>query len=111
MMFAFRATPDNGDTLIIEAGMRDLRMWEKTHKGRALGQVRDSANISATVLYEIAFSAARRQGMLALDVNEDAFGDTYDIEPLNAAETAEAKGEPVPADEDGDDEDPTHAGA
>lgn len=62
--FSFTVTPDDGDEFRVDAGMRDLRLWEKTFRGRSLGQLGDEAKLSATILFEIAFSAAARRGLL-----------------------------------------------
>lgn len=87
-MFELRITPDDGDTLDVSAGMRDVRMWEKTHKNRGLGQLSDGAAISATVLYELAFTAAKRSGLLPAGLTEDAFADQYELEVEEPAERA-----------------------
>lgn len=83
--FSFKIIPDAEDVepFQVEAGMRDLRLWEKINKGRAIGMVSDQARISATLLFEIAHATCRRQGKIPSDVNGDRFADLYDIETVN----------------------------
>lgn len=89
-MIDFTVTPDDGDPYELTATMRDVRRWEKTHKGKRLAQLKEP---SADDLYEVAYIAAQRQGKVA-GVTFDEFADSCDVE--------------VPADEDGPD--PTQPG-
>ncbi len=79
-MFDMRVIPDGGEPFDISAGMRDVRLWEKTHAKRSLGMLRDEGGVSATVLYEIAFTACRRSGSIPADMTEDVFADSYEID-------------------------------
>jgi hypothetical protein len=83
-MFKFKVMPDGGDTFEVEAGMRDLRMWEKTHRGRTFGMLTDRNNMSATALFEVAFVAAKRLGKLPAGVTEDQFALEYEIDLLTS---------------------------
>jgi len=87
-MFNFRLTPDDGETIDVVASMRDVRMWEKTHKGRSLGQLSDGAGISATILYELGFTAAKRGQSIPSGLTEDDFADRYDLEVETDEQTA-----------------------
>jgi hypothetical protein len=81
--FRFRVEPDDGDTFEVGAGMRDTRLWEKLHRNRSLGMLSDPASMSATVLFELAYSACRRQGMVPVAMTVDQFVDAYDIEMID----------------------------
>ena len=88
--FEFQIIPDDGsEPFRVDAGMRDLRMWEKLHKGRGLGLLSDRSGITATIMFEIAYSAARRQGKIPNTMTGDQFADAHEIDIL--------EDEPVPA--------------
>lgn len=119
-MFQFRVTPDRGEPFDLTAGMRDVRWWEKTHRGRSMGMLQSAAGVSAGVLFEIAYSAARRQGFVPDTMTGDAFADAFEIDVETAEEhAARLKAEALvdrineadaPADEQAEGgEDPTHA--
>ena len=97
-MFDFTITPDGGEPFEMTAGMRDIVIWERTHKGRAFAQLGDGG-MSATMLYEIAYSACRRQQLVPRELTEAQFVGTYDIslgdEPEEDEPTVEA---PPPVD-------------
>lgn len=101
-MFEFTVIPDNGDEFKIEAGMRDLRMWEKTHKGRGMGSLGDKSTLTATIMFEIAYAACKRQGKIPAGLTGDEFAEQYEIdiedddEP-EADEDVEAPGDPTPS--------------
>lgn len=130
-MFDLIVTPDGGEPIELEAGMRDVRMWEKTHRGRALA-AHLGDGMKAEYLFELAYAACRRQQLIPADLTEQDFTERYEIEleepgtrarrktaaafkaELNAA-TAEAPPElPAvgePEDESGLGVDPTPPGA
>jgi len=85
-MFEILVQPDGLDSFELSAGLRDIRLWEKTHAKRSMGQLQDGAAISATILFEVAYSACRRQGLIP-DITEDVFCESYEIE----VETPEEK--------------------
>lgn len=87
-MFQFRVTPDNGEPFDVTAGMRDVRWWEKTHRGRSMGMLQSAAGVSAGVLFEIAYSAARRQGFVPDTMTGDAFADAFEIDVETTEEHA-----------------------
>lgn len=77
-LFDMRLTPDStGETFDVAAGMRDVRIWEKTHRGRAYAQL---AEPTATALYEIAFGACRRQRLIPDALTEAEFIETYELD-------------------------------
>jgi hypothetical protein len=79
-MFELRLTPDStGETFDVSAGMRDVVMWEKTHRGRSLAQIGEG-NLSAVMIYELAFAACRRQQLIPRELTEQEFNDTYEID-------------------------------
>lgn len=86
-MFELTVTPDGGDPIEVSAGLRDIRIWEKTHAKRSLGMLQDGANISATILFEVAYAACRRQGIIAATLTEDDFVEAFEID----VETPEEK--------------------
>ncbi|WP_406046583.1 hypothetical protein [Kribbella sp. NBC_00889] len=59
-MITFTLTPDYGDSLVVEADSRDIFVWEKTNKGKSLGQLKD--NLLMGDMYPIAHIAAKRLG-------------------------------------------------
>ena len=59
-MITFTLTPDYGDPLVVEADSRDIFVWEKTNKGKSLGQLKD--NLLMGDMYPIAHIAAKRLG-------------------------------------------------
>ena len=79
-MFEFTIIPDSGEQFPIVAGMRDLRMWEKTHKGRGMGSLGDKSTLTATILFEIAYAACKRQGKIPAELTGDQFADLYEID-------------------------------
>lgn len=78
-MFDMIVTPDDGEPIEIEANMRDVRMWEKTHRGRALAS-HLGENMKAEYLFELAFSACRRQRLIPAELTEESFIETHEIE-------------------------------
>jgi len=63
-MMNFQITPDNGEPYKLEAGSRDVLLWEKAGKGRAFSQLR-TESMRMQDLYGLAYHAARRQGYFA----------------------------------------------
>lgn len=59
-MFEFTITPDGADGFPLKARWRDVVFWEKTHKGRSLGEL--MREMQAVWLDELAYTAATRQG-------------------------------------------------
>ena len=59
-MFTLTLTPDYGDPIEVEADSRDIFVWEKTNKGKSLGQLKD--NLLMGDMYPIAHIAAKRLG-------------------------------------------------
>lgn len=76
-MFEFKVIPDGGEPYELTATSRDVYTWERTSKGRNLRTLRDG--IAMADLYELAWIAARRQGLTTLD-NPRAFADSADLE-------------------------------
>jgi hypothetical protein len=107
--FEFEIIPDDQtiEPFRVEAGMRDLRMWEKLHRGRGLGLLGDKSSITATIMFEIAYSAARRQGKIPNTMTGDLFADTHE---LNILDDEPVPAPPAPDVEAGEDVDPA-AGA
>lgn len=91
-MFTIRVTPDDGPAYEVPAGTRDVYMWEKTGKGRSVGQLQGEG-MSISALYELTHLAARRQHMTTESL--DDFVKHNDIDPI----------------EDDDEPDPTQSGA
>jgi len=59
-MFNFQVAPDNGDEYPLVADSRDVYRWEKSNRGKTVGQLLEDMNM--TDLYDLAWRAARRQG-------------------------------------------------
>lgn len=125
-MFEFRVIPDDPavEPFDLTAGMRDVRIWEKTHPRRGMGMLQDAAGVKAEVLFEIAFSACRRQKLIPAEMTEESFIDAHEIDIETPGEKAARKkaerlrdeiltaGEPeIPGDEEDAGLDPTPAGA
>lgn len=111
-MFELRVTPDGGEAFDLSAGMRDVRMWEKTHKGRGMGMLREAEGVSATLLFEIAYSACRRQKLIPDGMTEDEFTEMYEVdietpEERTARQRAEELTARIRGGEVSDDADPT----
>ena len=108
-MFRFVITPDNPEFEQFEltASMRDVVFWERTHKGRALAQITQEGR-TATILFELAYSACRRQQRLPRELTEVQFMEQFEVnvaeepkpQPLDPADV------PPPATDDGQDNDP-----
>lgn len=96
-MFEFKIKPDDGDEFALTAGMRDLRMWEKTHKGRGMGSLGDKSTLTATIMFEIAYAACKRQGRIPATLTGDEFADQYeiDIEDDDEVDEDESPGDPT----------------
>lgn len=89
-MFDLIVTPDDGEPIELEAGMRDVRMWEKTHRGRALA-THLGENMKAEYLFELAYSACRRQQLIPPELTEEQFVETYEIDLEQPGERARRK--------------------
>jgi hypothetical protein len=57
-MITFTLTPDHGDDLEVEADSRDIYVWEKTNRGKSLGQLK--SNLLMGDLYAIAHITCKR---------------------------------------------------
>lgn len=87
-MFELRITPDEtGEAFDVNAGMRDVVIWERTHRGRSLAQIGDG-NLTATMVFELAFSACRRQQRIPRELTEEQFFESYEVEVEEPAERA-----------------------
>lgn len=101
-MFDFKIIPDmpGAEPFQVTAGMRDIRLWEKTHPKRSVGQLSDAANLSATILFELANAACRRQGLLVDNLTDDQFADAYEIDLLEDEDESDSEvtqeGDPTP---------------
>lgn len=73
----FRITPEHGDPYEVDAGTRDLLVWEKTNKaGRTQVDLAKGASIAD--LYGIAFQAAKRLELS--DLTRAQFEETCEVE-------------------------------
>jgi hypothetical protein len=98
-MFTLTLTPDHGAELVVEADSRDIYVWEKTHKGKSLGQLK--SNLLMTDLYAIGHIACKRLRedvpskldefvqAYALDFEEEA-EDGADVDPTQPAASDES---------------------
>ena len=96
-MITFTLTPDYGDALTVEADSRDIFVWEKTNKGKSLGQLKD--NLLMADMYPIAHIACKRLGedvpaklddfvkAYKLDWDEE---EVEDADPTQSAASAES---------------------
>lgn len=112
-MFEFKVVPDDPDVepFEITAGMRDLRLWEKAFPKRVMGMLGDKGTMSATIMFELAFIACRRQGKLSDSMSVvrgpdgvDLFADAYEIDLLGDDDDE-------PDDDREETENPTHSAA
>lgn len=92
-MFEFKVIPDGGEPYELTATSRDVYTWERISKGRNLRTLRDG--IAMADLYELAWIAARRQGLTSADTLR-AFSDCTDLE----FEEEEDQEEPDPTNQD-----------
>lgn len=98
-MFTLTLTPDYGDVLEVEADSRDIFVWEKTNKGKSLGQLK--SNLLMGDLYVIAHITCKRLGenvpakldefvqAYKLDFEEEAEGGE-DADPTQPAASADS---------------------
>ena len=96
-MFTLTLTPDYGDELVVEADSRDIFVWEKTNKGKSLGQLK--SNLLMGDLYTIAHITCKRLGedvpgklddfvkAYKLDWDEE---EVEDADPTQSAASAES---------------------
>ncbi len=84
-MFTFEITPDGGETFRVVAGSRVITHWERTGRGRSIGQL--DSNPRMTDLEELAYLAAERAGKFTGSIAD--FRESCDFEPI---ETDGARG-------------------
>jgi len=77
-MIKLQVTPDTGDPFVVDVGSRDILVWERTAKGKSLGQLQDNPQMGD--LYRLAHITARRTGLYAGDL--DSFETSCDIQEL-----------------------------
>lgn len=63
-MLTVKVTPDHGESFVVTASSRDVLTWEKTGKGRSQASFQNG--IAMAEVYEIAYLAAKRQGLTEL---------------------------------------------
>ena len=97
-MFTLTLTPDHGGELVVEADSRDIYVWEKTNRGKSLGQLK--SNLLMGDLYAIAHITCKRLRedvpqkldefvqAYALDFEEDDASE--DVDPTQPAASAES---------------------
>lgn len=54
--------PDDGDDWKVDINMRTVERWERTFQGRSFGQLLGPGGMSASAMYELAWTAAKRDG-------------------------------------------------
>lgn len=59
-MFTFKVLPDDGEPFEVVATSRDVAHWERTGKGRSIGQIESNPRMSD--LEEVAYLAVTRRG-------------------------------------------------
>lgn len=77
-MFTFTITPDAGETYEIRATSRDLYTWE--HGGRNRNLQTLQAELSMTSLYQLAFIAGRRLGLIEATVTLPDWVQSHDLD-------------------------------
>lgn len=99
-MFTLTLTPDYGDPIEVEADSRDIFVWEKTNKGKSLGQLK--SNLLMGDLYTIAHITCKRLTLdvptkldefvqsYRLDFEEDDADGSDDADPSRPAASAES---------------------
>lgn len=75
-LFRFKVWPDAGEPFELEAGSRDVQLWEKTNHGKTWDGL--MANLNMTDLYALAHIAARRRQLFTDDLK--AFTETCELE-------------------------------
>lgn len=91
MRYRFTLRPDDGEPVEVVATTRDIVVWEKTGKGRSFSNLARDAHMAD--LYELAWQAAKRQGLV--DCNLGEFERTTDLD-LEAADGADEEPDPTP---------------
>lgn len=85
-MFTFSVQQDGvAEPYEVTAKSRDVVVWEKTGRGRYLGQIQEKP--SMTALAELAYIAARRAGRFT--GTEAEFLAQCDVEPVDDQEAAD----------------------
>lgn len=101
-MFEFKIIPDDPECepFEITAGMRDLRLWEKAFPKRSMGMLGDSATMSASIMFELAFIACRRQRKLSDSMSVvrgpdgvELFAEEFEIELVGDDDEGESDSE------------------
>ncbi len=77
-MFTFTLIPDEGDPFKVQAQMRDVLVWEKTGRDRAMENL--GSPMRASDMYELAFIAAKRTGAIRPTVSREDFEATHELE-------------------------------
>src|SRR6266545_395476 len=94
LMFNFTVVPDDGDAYELVADSRDIYRWEKSNRGKTVGQLLDDMNM--TDLYDLAWRAARRlghfDGTLAEFVDSCAIKNHYDEEDVDPTRPGHSPG-------------------
>lgn len=78
-MIEFDVRPDGADEFRLVATSRDVSLWERTGKGRSVGQIERDPRMSQ--LEEVAYTACRRQGLWSGTLEE--FRANVDIQPID----------------------------
>lgn len=89
-MITVTLRPDHGEPFEVTAGTRDIYTWEKTSKGKTFSQLQEDPSV--VDMYEIAWHAARRQGLFTGPLAD--FVATYELEQ----EDSDGDEKPVPFD-------------
>lgn len=84
-MHDFKIMPDDGETFYVTSGMRDVRLWERTHRGATVGALGES--VTAQRLFEVAYVTCKRNKLIPEGMTEAEFDAAYDF----SIETPEAK--------------------
>lgn len=85
-------TPDGGEPFRVVATSRDIRQWERVHKGFVFANM---ASLSMTDLYGIAYWACKRRDLYAGTLAEFETGHDLDAMDDEAEEADEP--DPTPA--------------
>jgi len=75
-VFLFTLTPEGGEAFEVRATTRDVLVWEKTGRDRSLSALME--NLRVADMYEIAYVAAKRQGVW--DGNRAEFEERVDLD-------------------------------
>jgi hypothetical protein len=76
-MHDFKIMPDEGEPFYVTSSMRDIRLWERTHRGATVGALGEG--VTAQRLFEVAYVTCKRNKLIPEGITEAEFDAAYDF--------------------------------